>query len=283
MSETQNVETTNTRNISSRNSFAEPQTAPATIPEPAAPVETSVETAPEVSGEPNEPASEGELPEYAKRRLGRERKKFEREINSLRTELDEERKQRTQQSPPQSYQSVYADPIVPNYQIDLNTPEGRAINDYQMQLSSTLQAQEQKEKERQQKEIDTKLYHHFVESFDDAREKHTDFDTVIRTSGMSGPIAAELAQFPDPGELGYYIASNPREVDRLQRLPAYEMRRELARHMGEMAAKVNITRAPTPVKPIMGGAGTPAKSFAHKTLAELKADRAAELRGKRSR
>lgn len=283
MSETPNVETPSTRTISSRNSFAEPQTAPATIPEPAAPIETPIDSAPEVSSEPSEPSSEGDLPEFAKRRLGRERKKFEREISSLRAELDEAQKQKPQQSPPSPYQSVYADPIVPDYQIDLNTEAGRAINDYQMRLSSTLQAQEQKEKERAQNEIRNKVYNHFVESFEDAREKHTDFDTVIRSSGMNGPVAEELAQFPDPGELGYYIASNPREVERLQRLPAYEMRRELARHMGELAAKVNITRAPTPVKPIMGGAGTPAKHFAHKTLSELKAERAAQLRGKRTR
>ncbi|TMI78116.1 MAG: hypothetical protein E6H10_17745 [Bacteroidetes bacterium] len=150
-------------------------------------------------------------------------------------------------------------------------------------MSQALSAQEKAQQERQQKEVESKLFAHFQDSFEEAREQHSDFEKVIRDSGMAQPLARELAYFRDPGELGYYLASNPREVERLQRLPAYEMKRELARHLEEMVQKNNISRAPTPIKPIGSGAANPAKHFAHKTLAELKAERRAQLRGELKR
>ncbi len=61
------------------------------------------------------------------------------------------------------------------------------------------------------------------------------------------------------------------------------MKRELVRHMADMVSKNNITKTPPPVKPVGASSGSFAKPFAQKTLAELKAERRAQLSGEAPR
>lgn len=279
MAEAQNVETSSKPEFDSKHSFETPIVETVEVKDlaPEAPKEEASSSQAEVA--PNE-GNEGELPEFAKRRLGKEQKKYEREVKRLEGLLEQERARNAapqQPANPQG-QNGYIDPLTGKY-IDLSTPEGQERYKYQQELSQHLTAQEKKEQERQQKEVDAKLFAHFQDSFEDAKDKYADFTKVITSSGMQQVLAQELAYFPDPGELGYYLASNPREVERLQKLPAYEMKRELARHMAEMVSKNNITRAPAPVKPTGSGAASPVKHFVHKTIAELKAERRAQLDG----
>ncbi len=275
MSEIQNVETVSQPVVesNSKNSFEAP-TETLSIPEP-----VEEKASPSSEAAPNE-SGEGELPEFAKRRLGKEQKKYEREIARVKAELEQERARNATPQPQYGAQpsSVYQDPITGKY-IDTSTPEGQAIFNYQQEMSQHLNAQDRAQQERNQKEEEGKLWNHFQDSFDDAREKHPDFEKVMTSSGMTKVIGRELAYFENPGELGYYLASNPREIERLQRLPAYEMKRELTKHLADMVSKNNITKAPPPVKTTGGSAGSFAKPFAQKTLAELKADRWAQLRG----
>ncbi len=286
MSETQTAETNSNpvveSRISSRNSFESTKEAEkATPPETTTsePIEEKASTSSEAA--PNE-GGDGDLPEFAKRRLGKEQKKFERETARLRAELEEARAQSRAPQPQVQYGAQspagYNDPLTGKY-IDTSTPEGQAIFNYQQELSQHLNAQDKAQQERNQKDIEAKRFAHFQDSFEDAKDKHSDFEKVIRASGMNGTVASELADFPDPGELGYYLASNPQEVDRLQKLPAYEMKRELTRHMAEMVSKNNVTRTPPPVKTTGSNSGTPTKASPHKSIAELKAERRAQLSG----
>lgn len=281
MSETQNVETNSQPAFDSKNSFETPIIETVEVKDIApAPVENEASSSKEVA--PNE-SGEGELPEFAKRRLGKEQKKYEREIARVKAELEQERARNSEPQPPRylneaAVKSGYQDPLTGKY-IDTSTPEGQAIFNYQQELSQHLTAQERQQQERAEKDIAAKKFAYFQDSFEDAKEKHADFEKVIMSSGMNGSVANELADFPDPGELGYYIASNPREVERLQKLPAYELKRELARHMAEMVSKNNVTRAPAPVKSTGSPSGTPIKPFAHKSIAELRAERKAQLSG----
>lgn len=284
MSETLNVETVSQPVVesNSRNSFEAP-TETLSVPEPIEEkASSSQEPTPNESGQ----STEDELPEFAKRRLGREQKKHERELARVRAELEEVRA-RNQAAPIQPQwnappQNGYQDPITGKF-IDITTPEGQAIYSYQQEMSQHLNAQEKMQQERAQKEIEAKRYAHFEDSFENAKDKYADFESVVKTSGMNGSIARELADFPDPGELGYYLASNPREVERLQKLPAYEMKRELVRHMADMVSKNNITKTPPPVKPVGATSGSFATPFAQKTLQQLKAERRAELSGQSPR
>lgn len=280
MSETQAVETISNPVVDNSYSEApmiENESSPEPVKEEASP---STEVAPNESGD-------GELPEFAKRRLGKEQKKYERQIAQMRTELEAEKARNASfaQAPQAQWggnPGVYQDPITKE-SIDTSTPEGQAIYNYHQKMSQALAAQDKEQLAQQAKEVENKLHEHFESSFDDAAEKHADFDKVIKGAGMNLALGRELAYFPDPGELGYYLASNPREVDRLQKLPAYEMKRELARHMAEMVSKNNVTRTPAPVKPIGVTSGSPVKHFAQKTIAELKAERKAELSGQTPR
>jgi len=282
MSETLNVETVSQPVVdnNSRNSFEAP-TEQLSIPEP-----VEDKASPSQEAAPNE-GGDGELPEFAKRRLGKEQKKFERQIAGLKAELEEARNQSRTPSPQPQYGAQsppgYQDPLVTGKYIDTSTPEGQAIFNYQQELSQHLAAQEKQQQERAQKDIDAKRFAHFQDSFEDAKDKHADFEKVIMASGMNGTIASELSDFPDPGELGYYLASNPREVDRLQKLPAYEMKRELVRHMADMVSKNNITKTPPPIKAVGASDGSFAKPFAQKTLSELKEERRAQLNGQSPR
>lgn len=279
MSENTIVETQSKPEIGSKTSFEPSNVEVVNIPDEApAPIESE----PTETNNVVKAGGDGELPDFVKRRLGKEQKKHERELARLRTELEETRSRVTAPQPQQfnAQQNGYIDPITNEY-IDVSTPEGQAIYNYQQKMSTALTAQEKRELDRQQKEIEYKLHEHFASSFDDAAAKYPEFEKTMMNSGMQPPLARALGEFPDPGELGYYIASNPQEFNRLQRLPPYEMKRELARHLADMVQKNNITRAPTPVKPITGGAANPAKHHAHKTLAELKAERRAQLTPRR--
>lgn len=284
MSETLNVETVSQPVVesNSRNSFEAP-TETLSVPEP---VEEKASSSPEPAPNESGQSTEDELPEFAKRRLGREQKKHERELARVRAELEEVRN-KSQSAPIQPQwnappQNGYQDPITGEY-IDITTPEGQTIYNYQQKLSQHLNAQERAQQERIQKEVEAKRFAHFQDSFEDAREKYSDFETVIKASGMRDTIARELPDFPDPGELGYYLASNPREVERLQKLPAYELKRELVRHSQDMVSKNNITKTPPPVKTVGATSGSVATPFAQKTLQQLKAERRAELSGQSPR
>lgn len=288
MSETQNVETNSNpvveSRISVRNSSESTKETEKNVPletNTPEPTENKASTSQEAA--PTE-GGDGELPEFAKRRLGKEQKKFERETARLRAELEEARAQNNRVQPPQPQYGAqsptgYQDPLITNEYIDTSTPDGQAIFNYQQRLSQHLNAQEKQQQERAQKDIDAKRFAHFQDSFEDAKDKHADFEKVIMASGMDGSIASELSDFPDPGELGYYLASNPREVERLQKLPAYELKRELARHMAEMVSKNNVTRTPPPVKTTGSHASKSPNASPHKSLSELKAERKAHYSG----
>lgn len=288
MSEQQNVEK-QSKQFESRNSF-EPATSHA--PEPTAPAEPQATGEPSVEAEKqpevvsNSSQEEGELPDHFKRRLGKEQKKHERELARVRAELDEMRARNGNQNVPYGtapqHSDGYTDPLTGEF-IDMSTPYGQEIYKYQQKLSQKLEQDQRYQDERSQKEVESRIREHMEDSRDEAREKFSDYDQVIGSARISDNTARELGNFPDPAGLAYYIASNPREVERIQRLPAYELRRELARHMGDMVSKKNITRTPPPVNPVGATGLQSSKSSLHKSLAEMKAERKAAVSGRRNR
>jgi hypothetical protein len=201
MSENQNLETNNQREIIAVNS-PEDSIIEADIPSVASESETAKDESPASNTTNNE---DGELPEFAKRRLGKVQKQHEREVARLRAELDEVRARPANVSPQQfnAGQQGYIDPITQKY-IDVSTPDGQAIYNYQQEMSKALTEQEKQNIARQEKEFEYKLQDHVQSSFEDAAVKHSDFENVMKNSGMSLPFAKELGYFDNPGELGYY-------------------------------------------------------------------------------
>ena len=284
MSEIQNVEK-QPKQFESRNSVVP---APVSVEVQAQAAEPEVAQEPVMMAESPEPVSdsskeEGELPDHFKRRLGKEQKKHERELARIRAELEQERARNSQQNVPhgslqQQQQNGYVDPLGSGEFIDLTTEKGREVYEYHQKLHQKLENEQRLQEERNQREIENRIKEHMQDSRDAARERHADYDQVIYSAGINDNTARELGNLPDPAGLAYYIGSNPREVERLQRLPAYELRRELARHYGDMVSKRNITRAPAPITPV-GTTGLKAsRPSLHKTLAEMKAERRAKSR-----
>lgn len=257
--------------------------APEQVEEASTPIEdNSAETAESPQESHEAPPTEGELPEFAKRRLGREQKKYERKLAALEAELHAERA-RANAQPPQSFQSgtLYSDPLT-GKTVDIATPEGQERYKYLQEVDENLKRQASEKAQADAKKVENELYNHIYESFEDAKERHTDFVQVMTSSGLDEPLAKELAYFPDPGALGYYICSNPREVARLKNLPAYEVKRELARHLTDMVSKKKVTNAPAPVNKPRDSISGKSSNFRIKSVEQLMAEKK-EQRGSKRR
>lgn len=239
------------------------------------------EPAPEMATEHGIPTAddrvnEGELPEFAKRRLGREQKKHERTLSEYERRVAElEAKLQAQQS----FQSgtIFNDPLT-GEAVDVATPEGQERYKYLQKVTDNLNKQDAEKSAAEARRIEKELYDHVYDSFEDAKERHPDFLQVMQASGFDKGLVKELATFRDPGALGYYIGANPREVARLKTLPAYQVKRELERHLTDMILKQKITNAPAPVKsPKDGVSGKPSNNRI-KSVQELMAEKREKIR-----
>ena len=217
----------------------------------------------------------GELPEFAKRKLGEVGKKYK----STKSKLDESNeKLRQLQEEVQQYREAmqqYANPQYQNvnqnlqYQqnedsnlvydawngqyVDKNSPQGQAILVYHQQKAAeqAMKAREQEEASRIEFEkSEAVLMDNFKSSIEESMKKHQDFKDVLTSSKeYISPAVAKLSMMaPNPGEFLYYLAGNQKEMQRLSKLPPLQMARELNRHMVAMEKKNIVSNAPAPIK-----------------------------------
>jgi len=98
---------------------------------------------------------------------------------------------------------------------------------------------------------------------EEARGKYEDFEQVAYNPKLPiTSVMAETIQASDIGpDLAYYLGTNPREADRISRLPPFSQAKEI----GKLEAKISsapilkkTTSAPPPIAPISGrGTGSP--------------------------
>jgi hypothetical protein len=98
---------------------------------------------------------------------------------------------------------------------------------------------------------------------EEARGKYEDFEQVAYNPKLPiTSVMAETIQASDIGpDLAYYLGTNPREADRISRLPPFSQAKEI----GKLEAKISsapilkkTTSAPPPIAPISGrGTGAP--------------------------
>lgn len=221
---------------------------------------------------------EGELPEFAKRRLGKQQKKHDREVAAMQQEMEMMRSHvaGVQQAPaqPQDPSKVF-DPYT-GQQVDVNSVQGQTIvtlnqqrQAEQMYNQQAQQSQKADAFNRQKQEI----FNRFEDSLDDASEKYADFDDVVRSSSV--PFTQDMAEImaisPNPGDFAYYLGSNPKEVQRLAKLPSLQMLKEMNKHMVSMANKNVMSKAPEPVKGVEPSLSKPGSSFKNLTYEQMKA------------
>ena len=127
------------------------------------------------------------------------------------------------------------------------------VDEYAQALAER-KAQElvQQREQRQQQET---LLENYQEREEAAREKYDDFEQVALNPKL--PITTLMAQTIQASDVGpdvaYYLGSNPKEAERISRLPAYLQAKEI----GRIEAKVQssppakkTSAAPTPITPV---------------------------------
>ena len=193
---------------------------------------------PEVDQEqqPAKTFSQEELDAAIGKRLAREQRKWERE--------------RAQQSAP----VAPAAPVVPE--------QFATTEDYveALALQKADQLLSQREQQKHQKEV-IEAYHDREE---EARSKYDDFEQVAYNPNL--PITSDMAQaiqYSDIGpDLAYHLGANPKEAERISRLPPILQAKEIGKLEAKLASNPPVKKtsnAPTPISPITArSTGSPA-------------------------
>ena len=162
------------------------------------------------------------------------------------------------------------------------------VDEYAQALAER-KAQEllQQREQRQQQEA---LLESYQEREEAAREKYDDFEQVALNPKL--PITTLMAQTIQASEVGpdvaYYLGSNPKEAERISRLPAYLQAKEI----GRIEAKVQsspptkkTSAAPTPITPVTARSAsttydtTDPRSVKHMTTSQwIEAERQRQMR-----
>ena len=202
---------------------------------PVSEVQTPEVTEDQVEQQEEKKYSQAEIDAMIGKRLAREQRKWERE--------------RAQQPP-----AAPAAPVVPE---QFSTTE-----DYveALALQKADQLLTQREQQKHQKEV-IEAYHDREE---EARNKYDDFEQVAYNPNL--PITNEMAQaiqYSDIGpDLAYHLGANPKEAERISRLPPILQAKEIGRIEAKLAADPptkKTTSAPTPISPITArSTGSPA-------------------------
>lgn len=242
-------------------------------------------------------------PRGIKARLGRERKKYESEINALRSEL-EKAKHYQASTHPQDYQyqnqynqgyeqqpqgdlqynqdGMIYDSLSGQY-VDPNSEIGRyALYMNQVQQNQSRLAQEQQakaEQERKSRDLQ-ELNNSFEKSVESALERYDDYENVITGANFSDSILDASRIVPNAGDLLYRLGKNPKELERISRLSPYMQAQELMKHSMAMAANSNLSKAPPPAKPVDEAPGQSSLSVSAENFQQWKAARKARQRGR---
>lgn len=88
-----------------------------------------------------------------------------------------------------------------------------------------------------------------------AREKYDDYEDVVYNPKLAiTPIMAQTIQASDMGpDVAYYLGTNPKEAERIARLPAIAQAKEIGRLEAKIASSPPVkktTSAPTPISPV---------------------------------
>ncbi len=269
---------------SMQSSEAVESTAPASesnsepVVEESTPVETESTSNSNHSEIPNnsdnsQPTETNDNPEYAKRRIERKNKRVQQEIADLKSQV--QALSQGNQYPQAGYETPQAqqapvvqpgqvvDPFTGQY-LDPSDPRyGATLFNQQKEQHAYQTAHEQQRKEDQYYLQEQRQ--RLLDSIDDVASKHEDFDAVVRNDNLpiSETMLGVAEVIPNGGDLLYYLAKNPKEVERLSKLHPRQQQAEVAKHAFKLAGKPMLSSAPPPVQPVGETVGQkPMNSFA---------------------
>ena len=197
---------------------------PAPEQEPTAVIPEPVETTPV---ETPKTFTQEELDAAIGKRLAREQRKWERE-----------------QTQRQSEQQTLTEPATEPNAVLQKAEELVAAREAAKQQSQVLESYHEREEE--------------------ARGKYDDFEQVAYNPKLTiTGVMAETIQSSDVGpEIAYYLGSNPKDADRISRLPALAQAKEIGKIEAKLASDPPVRRttsAPAPISPVTARtSGSPA-------------------------
>jgi beta-glucosidase-like glycosyl hydrolase len=201
------------------------------------------------------PVSEVQTPEVVEDQVEQqeEKKYSQAEIDAMigkRLAREQRKWERAQQSAP----AAPAAPVVPE--------QFATTEDYveALALQKADQLLSQREQQKHQKEV-IEAYHDREE---EARNKYDDFEQVAYNPNL--PITSDMAQAIQYSEIGpdlaYHLGANPKEAERISRLPPILQAKEIGKLEAKLATNPPVkktTSAPTPISPITArSTGSPA-------------------------
>ena len=195
-------------------------------------------TAPEVtatseSAQNEQPAktfSQEEVDALVAKRLAKEQRKWERKL----------------QQP--------ATPAVPSVPREVPPADQfESVEAYAQALAEKRAAELLQQREAHQQQTQVLESHRDRE--ETAREKYDDYEDVVYNPKLAiTPIMAQTIQASDMGpDVAYYLGINPKEAERIARLPAIAQAKEIGRLEAKIASAPPVKRttsAPTPISPV---------------------------------
>lgn len=234
--------------------------APAAAPEPSiTPPEITPPAEPTTPPEPPRVFSQEDVDKIVTKRLSKAQRSWERERQQLLDGIIATKRGDTSQAPQGA---------VP---VDEGRPDPAKFSDFQsyvqaeiaygvqqklevLQRNSAMQGQQAVEAQRRQI-----LAQGVQKQFEAGVEKYSDFEELVSDPDLpiTQAMAEVMAESDVGADLAYYLAKNPKEAERIARMPAISAAREL----GKLEAKLptlaasSVSKAPPPVTPAKGAAG----------------------------
>lgn len=240
----------------------QPDAVPQTVTEPDATAAPEIQHEQPADQEPRK-FSQEEVDALITKRLAKEQRKWERKL-----------------AQPQQPQAPKEIPPADQF---------ASVEDYAQALAERKAHEllQQQEARRQQEELlDT-----YREREEAARERYDDFESVALNPKL--PITTVMAQTIQASDVGpdiaYYLGTNPKDAERISRLPAFLQAKEIGKLEAKVAAAPpakRSTTAPAPINPVSARASgnptydttDPRSVKAMSTSEWIEADRARQMR-----
>lgn len=246
--------------------FEIPDEVPVAESAPAAP---TAPEAPQNTGEQAPPATpEGEAPEKAEPEVTpeqaakREGRRFERRLDKAyrkaaeaqaRAEfLEKQLNEARQQSQPKAAEGA---PTLEQFEFD---PEkyAQAVADHKIkQAEKDREARQRDETTKQERQ---KLVSSWEEKADKGLEKYDDWTDIVGELAPGTPITDAIMDADNGHDIAHYLGKNPKEAERISKLPWRSQIREIGKLESKLAAVPEKpkapSKAPAPITPVSGAA-----------------------------
>lgn len=261
--------------------------APAATPEPSAtPTEITPPAEPTTPPEPPRTFTQEDVDKIITKRLSKAQRSWERERKQLLDGIIATKRGDTPQAPQGAapVDEGRPDPAkFTDFQSYMQAEVAYGVKQKLAELQRDSAAQGQQAIEAQRRQI---LAQGVQKQFEAGVEKYSDFEELVSDPDLpiTQAMAEVLAESDVGADLAYYLAKNPKEAERIARLPAVSAAREL----GKLEAKLPtltapaVSKAPPPVTPTKGAAGGE-KDPSQMTDAEFNAWRQKQIKARTGR